>query len=159
MSNCLSMERSPYDGAVPSGNSVAALVLSRLSRLTGEMRWRKAVDLQLSWPAGAARDYPAGHGFTMLSFLDELWPAAELVVAAREPPEELRDFLQGAPRLGLTVLLKTGENADALAALVPFTRDYPVPEQGTQYYLCRDGACARPVERIPELTALFAHGI
>ena len=53
----LTRTKEAYDGAMPSGNSVAALILSRLSRLTGERRWREAADLQLSWLAGAARYY------------------------------------------------------------------------------------------------------
>lgn len=89
----------------------------------------------------------------MLVFLEELWPSAELVVAAQEIPEELRAFLREKPHPGLTVLVKTPENAGALA-VAPFTKDYPVPEQGVRYYLCQNGACAQPVYRISELKAL-----
>ena len=147
----LTRTKEAYDGAMPSGNSIAALVLFRLSRLTGEMRWREAADLQMSWLAGAAEGYPAGHSFAMLACLEELWPTAELVITAQKPPEELRGFLREAPRLGLTVLVKTQENAGTLAALAPFTKDYPIPAQGAQYYLCQGGACAQPVDSIPEL--------
>ena len=153
----LTRTKETYDGAMPSGNSVAAMVLSRLSRLTGEQRWREAADLQLSWLAGAARDYPAGHSFAMLAFLEELWPTAELVATAQEPPEELRIFLRGKPRLGLTVLVKTRSNADALAALALFTKDYPIPAQGARYYLCLGGACAQPVDSISKLENVL-HG-
>ena len=86
-----------YDGALPSGNAVAALVLSRLARLTGELRWRTAADLQLRWLAGAAEDYPAGHSFALLTLLEELWPSAELVCAAGAVPEALRRFLRRSP--------------------------------------------------------------
>lgn len=150
----LTRTKEAYDGAMPSGNSAAALVLSRLARLTGEERWRAAADLQLRWLTGAAGDYPAGHSFAMLAFLEELWPSAELVVAAREAPEELQTFLRETPHPGLTALVKTPENAGALAAAAPFTKDYPIPERGARYYLCRDGACTQPVDRISELEAL-----
>ena len=153
----LTRTKEAYDGAMPSGNSVAALVLFRLSRLTGERRWREAANFQLSWLAGAARDYPAGHSFAMLAFLEELWPTAELVVTAQRPPEELRIFLQGESHPELTVLVKTPENADALAALAQLTKNYPSPAQGARYYLCRNGACAQPVDSIPELETLL-HG-
>ena len=136
---------------------MAAMVLSRLSRLTGDKRWREAADLQLSWLAGAARGYPAGHSFAMLAFLEELWPTAELVVTAQTPPEELQIFLRENSRPGLTVLVKTRPNAGALAALAPFTKDYPIPMQGMRYYLCRDGACAQPVDSILKLEPLL-HG-
>ena len=135
-----------YDGAMPSGNSVAALVLSRLARLTGEARWRAAAGLQLAYLAGAVRAYPAGYGFAMLAFLEELWPSAELVCAAQAVPEELTALLREASRPELTVLVKTPETAEALAELAPFTRDYPLPEAGARYYLCRNGTCAQPVD-------------
>ena len=151
----LTRTKEAYDGAMPSGNSMAALVLPRLARLTGEGRWREAAELQLSWLAGAAQDYPAGHSFAMLAFLEELWPTMELVVTAQGTPEELQIFLRENPRQSLTVLVKTRSSADMLAAAAPFTRDYPVPEQGARYYLCRNGACAKPVDSISELEPLL----
>ncbi len=151
----LTRRKEAYDGAMPSGNSAAAVVLSRLARLTGERRWRGAADLQLAWLAGAAEDYPGGHCFAMLAFLEELWPSAELVVAARAIPPELWDFLREEPRPELTVLVKTPEQEAALSALAPFTQAYPIPQQGVQYYLCRGGACTQPVDSIGALRALL----
>ena len=151
----LTRTKEAYDGAMPSGNSVAALVLSRLARLTGEERWRAAGDIQLRWMAGTAGDYPAGHSFAMLAFLEELWPSEELVAAAQKVPEELRVFLRETPHPGLTVLVKTTKNKNTLAATVPFTGDYPIPEKGTRYYLCQGGTCSQPVDRISELKALW----
>ena len=140
-----------YDGALPSGNAVTALVLSRLGRLTGEEKWRQATQLQLRYLTGAIRTYPAGHSFTLLTLLEKLWPTAELICAAQAVPEELKDYLRRQPRQGLTVLVKTPENADALAELSPFTANYPVPEEGTRYYLCSGGTCRQPVSSIEKL--------
>ena len=79
------------------------------------------------------RTYPAGHGFAMLVFLEELWPSAELVCAARTMPEELAAFLREASRPELTVLVKTPETAKPLEELAPFTEAYPIPETGVRY--------------------------
>ena len=143
--------REIYDGAMPSGNAAAALVLSRLSRLTGEERYRRAAGRQFRYLAGNMADYPAGHCFSLLAMLEELWPTAELVCAARKTPEELVSFLRREPRRNLTVLVKTPENGGRLAALAPFTADYPCPASGAAYFLCRDGACRRPADSIEEL--------
>lgn len=147
----LTRTKEAYDGAMPSGNSVAALVLSRLSRLTGESRWRDAADLQLSWLAGAVQDYPAGYSFAMLAFLEELWPSAELVAATRKVPSEWKDFLKKISRPRLTILVKTPESAGILENLAPFIRNYPIPEQGARYYLCQGETCTPPVDSIAEL--------
>lgn len=140
-----------HDGALPSGNSVAGLVFSRLARLTGERQWRDAAQLQFSYLAGSSQSYPSGHSFTMLALLEELWPTTELVCCSSSLPQELISFLRQEPRTGWTVLLKTQENQQALSVLAPFTRDYPIPEQGAQYYLCQNGSCHSPVSSISQL--------
>ena len=151
----LTRKKEAYDGAMPSGNSVAALVLSRLARLTGETRWQNAADLQMTWLSGAVEHYPAGYSFAMLALLEKQWPTAELVVASQATPSELQAFLRKNAPLNLTVLVKTAESADVLSDLAPFSQHYPIPKQGTQYYLCRSGACAPPVDNTEELEALL----
>lgn len=144
-----------YDGALPSGNAVAALVLSRLARLTGEKRWREAADCQFRYLAGAVQDYPAGHGFTLMALLEELWPSAHLICVDERVPEDLTAFLREKSRPGLTVIVKTGENKTRLTQLIPSLAAYPIPAEGSRYYLCRDGACASPVETTKQLTRLL----
>lgn len=146
-----------YDGAMPSGNSAAALVLSRLARLTGEIRWQEAAELQLSYLAGAIQSYPAGYSFALLALLEELWPTAELICAAKTLPHDLTDFLRKHFG-GLTVLVKTPADKAQLAALAPFTSAYLIPEEGVRYYLCHGKTCARPVETLEELETLMECG-
>ena len=47
------------------------------------------------------------------------------------------------------------ETAKPLEELAPFTEAYPIPETGVRYYLCRNGACARPVDSISEVRRLL----
>ena len=136
---------------MPSGNAVAALVFSRLSRLTGELRWQEAAETQLSYLSGAAAQYPSGHSFTMLALLETLWPTAELICTGQDVPLGLLDWLRESPRFDLSVLVKTAENAEALSAVAPFTKDYPLPDHGERYYLCQNGSCAAPVDDLAKL--------
>lgn len=151
----LTRTKEVYDGAMPSGNAAAVLVLSRLARLTGEVQWQEAARLQVSYLAGATKESPAGHSFTMLALLEELWPSAELVCTGQEVPGELLDLLRQEPWIGLSVLVKTPENQEALSALAPFTAAYPVCHEGVRYYLCRNGACSKPTDSIEELKLLM----
>lgn len=144
----LTRKRDPYDGAMPSGNSVAALVLLRLGRLTGEPKWESAADKQLRYLAGAAEGYPAGLTFGLLAIHESLEPTAELICCAETMPPELPDWLRTNGRPGLSVLLKTPEAAAALERLAPFTTDYPIPGNGALYYLCKNRTCDRPVDSI-----------
>ena len=151
----LTRSKEVYDGAMPSGNAVAALVFSRLARLTGETKWREAPRLQLSYLSAAVEAYPVGHSFTMLTLLEELWPSMELVCTADRVPAELTAFLRRNPHPEMSVLVKTPENQDRLSALAPFTQAYPVSSHETLYYLCQNGACSQPVSNISELESLI----
>lgn len=135
-----------YDGAMPSGNSVAAMVLKTLASLTGEPEWQAAADRQLSFLAGEIGEYPSASSFGVLAMMDALYPHRELVCVASDGlPSELKEYLENHPADNLHVLMKTKENIEALAECAPFTKDYPIPEQGEMYYLCENGACKAPV--------------
>lgn len=141
-----------YDGAMPSGNSVAAMVLQTLASLTGERSWQAAADRQLSFLAGEIGEYSSASCFGVLAMMDALYPHRELVCAASDGlPGELAEYLKEHPADDLQVLLKTRENAETLAECAPFTKDYPIPEQGSMYYLCEGGACKAPVSEFSKL--------
>lgn len=141
-----------YDGAMPSGNSVAAMVLQTLASLTGERSWQAAADRQLSFLAGEIGKYPSASCFGVLAMMEALYPHRELVCATSDDlPDELKDYLRSHPADDLQVLLKTKENAETLAECAPFTKDYPIPEQGSMYYLCEGGACKAPLSEFSKL--------
>ena len=137
-----------YDGALPSGNSVAAMVLQKLATLTGEMKWQNAAERQMKFLAATIGQDPASSCFGVLAMMDALYPHRELVCAAQDGlPDELLQYLKENTAEDIRVLLKTKTNAGLLSQCTPFTRDYPVPETGATYYLCENGACKAPSSR------------
>ncbi len=142
-----------YDGAIPSGNSVAAMVLQRLAALTGETKWQDAAQRQMSFLAASIGEYPASSCFGVLAMMDALYPHRELVCTVKDGlPDELLQYLKENPAEDIQVLLKTESNAEALAQCAPFTQDYPIPKTGAMYYLCENGACKAPVKSFLELS-------
>lgn len=141
-----------YDGAIPSGNAVSAMVLHKLAALTGETKWATVAQRQMRFLANAISEYPGSSCFGILAMMDALYPHRELVCAASDGiPEDIRKYLREHPAYDLEILLKTEENADILSQCAPFTGDYPIPKQGEMYYLCEDGACKAPVHAFTEL--------
>lgn len=144
-----------YDGAIPSGNSVAAMVLQRLASLTGDKKWEAAARRQMQFLADVVFDYPASSCFAMLAMMNFMYPHRELVCTAKSGvPTELMAYLRAHPADNLQILLKTTENAEQLSQCAPFTVNYPIPEQGKMYYLCEDGACKPPVSDFSKLNLL-----
>lgn len=63
-----------YDGAIPSGNSVAALILGRLAKFTKEPHWEEISKDQLAFLSGETGDYPPGYCFALIAMLERLHP-------------------------------------------------------------------------------------
>jgi uncharacterized protein len=152
--------RESYDGALPSGNSVAALNLLRLARLTGQGELEERGRALLAAFAGDVRSAPAAHT-QMLAALDfALGPSFELVLVG---PAEQSDVRVARAALGRTfapravLLLRGAEGTDSLDELAPFSADQASLGGRATLYLCRDFACEAPttdLERV--LTALRA---
>lgn len=141
-----------YDGALPSGNSVAAYVLSRLYHLTGEIRWQNILEKQISYLSQEVRQSPASYCFSLLALQSVLYPSTEIVCVTDEG-DCLRGLkeLQKEMRPDCSVILKTLENEKIMSDTVPYTRDYPIPSAGIKYYVCRGGSCMQPVDRMENL--------
>ena len=70
-----------YDGALPSGNAVAALVFIRLAAITGQAEWNRERDRQLAFLAGMVAEQPLGHGMALAAMLEAFFPEDTLVCA------------------------------------------------------------------------------
>ena len=142
-----------YDGALPSGNSAAALVMRALAFLTGEDCWRRAFDLQSAFLSKEARQYPAGHSFFLWQMTQELADRGQLIcVCSGSSAFDLQDLWQ----FDLDILVKTEDDAASIEEAAPFLKNYPIPFSGTDYYLCRNHGCSRPVKTLAELKKLLA---
>lgn len=137
-----------YDGAMPCGNSVAALVLGRLFKLTGEIRWQQAYDKQMRFLTANIQSRVVGHSFSLFAMTEAVYPSYELVCACAEGygDDSALNALKGSQIPNLTVLVKTNDNAKNLSPLAPWTANYPVPKDGIMYYLCKGGACDVPTD-------------
>ena len=90
--------------------------------------------------ASEAETFPSGYSFSLLAFEDMLTTGTELVcVSGREEvSEELRELIRKESRRQLSVLFKCPANEKKMAELAPFTKEYPIPESGEKYYLCKN---------------------
>ena len=81
----------------------------------------------------------------------------QLVITAKKEslPEEFLELLSRRQMTDLTVLVKTERNKDMLAAIAPFTKEYPVLPDKISCYLCRGRACQAPVFDAESLEALL----
>lgn len=121
-----------YDGALPSGNSLMAYNLVRLSLLTGAEKYRVLAERQLDFLAAEAAEAPAGYAMFLTALLEYQEPPAVVTIV----PDEKTD----CSRLPLAL------PADAAAVLLQRpSAEYPLHNGKTTYYVCKNHSCLPPV--------------
>ena len=139
-----------YDGAIPSGNSVAGYVLQKLAHITADKKYQQYADRQLSFLAGQIKDYPAGHCFALIALLQALYPSKEIVcvTSENEDHEELTNYLSEHFAPNTVVLLKSEQNTKDLTQMIDYIKDYNVINNKTTYYMCEAHTCNNPTNHL-----------
>lgn len=148
----ISRPKELYDGAIPSGNSVATYNLARLAKLTGKTELQELADRQFDYIASNLQDYPAGYSFALIACMTELYPSREVVCTVDDENEmkSLRTILGRHFLPNTTVLVKNNRNAEKLGEIAEFTQEYEISAQPS-YYICENNSCSPPIHSLQEL--------
>ena len=137
-----------YDGAVPSGNSVTAVNLVRLARLTGNNELEERCREHISAFSEALKKAPSGTAY-MLGALDFLLgPANEIVIVGQRGEPLVEKVLQKLrtdyfPSIAVILKSETG-NGCKLAELAPYSAGMIRSGDNPVVYVCRNFACSLP---------------
>ncbi len=132
--------KSDYEGAEPSGNSVAALNLLRLAGLTGDEAYRARAEETLRAFGPRLERFPPAMPLMMCAVMDHLAPPRQVVVAAGADREQAETLWREVNRCFLPHTTLFGPNAPrprALAGMKPVNGRSAV-------YVCRNFACHAP---------------
>ncbi|NYE58424.1 thioredoxin domain-containing protein [Carboxydothermus ferrireducens] len=145
-----------YDGAVPSGNSVAALNLLRLGRVLGEDEFLQKAEEILSAFAGKVSEMPSAYSFFLQAYLFYLGPVKEIVIAGEPDGEDTRAMLEkiNLAYLPNSVLLfhPIGGAGQEIREIIPHIADKKslIGERAT-VYVCENFSCKAPVVEVEML--------
>jgi uncharacterized protein YyaL (SSP411 family) len=144
-----------YDGAIPSGNSIAMLNLLRLMHLSGKSELEEwAWDLARSF--AAAGELPMGHSMLLCSLDYALGPASEIALVGSLQDAGIIAMLQAIRSRFLpnkSIVLVCGEEIGEIA---PFTKNLAQVEGKTTAYVCIDHVCSLPATSPEKMMKLFA---
>lgn len=144
-----------FDGAAPSGNSVAAVQLMRLARLAGNMEFERTAEK--TWEAFSAsiEQAPTAFGHLMQGLVLFHGDRKEVVIRPAQDDEAFRvkTYIQRAFHPEVTSVV--AEEDTDLSRAAPFAEDYPVQDGKTTIYVCRDFSCHAPVHSTESMKYLF----
>jgi hypothetical protein len=130
-----------YDGAEPSGNSVAALALLRLAAITGRAEFWDAAEKTLRLFSRRLREFPQAVPYLLLALDFYLTEPRRAVIAGPPGHPQTLALLRAVHSVyqpGKVVLGHAG-------SVEPFTKTLPEKE-ASLVYLCTGAACQPPTD-------------
>jgi uncharacterized protein YyaL (SSP411 family) len=147
-----------YDGATPSGNSVAALVLLKLGRLTADRQLGELGRRALEGFVQTVGHAPFNSPQMLIAWDFALGPTKEIVIAGGPSAPLTAKMVRALhdrflPRT-VTVMHSVGPDQKAIEALVPYVKAQSPLSDTPTVYVCENDICNLPttdLERLAEL--------
>jgi uncharacterized protein YyaL (SSP411 family) len=157
----IAREKPAYDGAEPSGTSVAILNALRLATFTSDDRWRAVAERAFASVAGPLGSNPLAltEALVALDFAADEPREIAIVTASGAPPAAAEPLLAVLRRTFVPnrALAAAAEpDLPALARLAPFVADKVALDGRPTAYVCVRGRCELPVTDPEALAAQLA---
>jgi uncharacterized protein YyaL (SSP411 family) len=148
-----------YDGAYPSGNSVAALVLLSLARMTGKTEFEeKTAQLMHAFAIKVARS-PSAHTQLLTALDFALGPSSEVVVVgdpANEDTLELLRTVRGRFLPRKIVLFRSSiDKSPEITELASFTENMQGERTRATVFICRNQVCNLPTTNVHKMLEML----
>ncbi|HAR63861.1 MAG: thioredoxin domain-containing protein [Candidatus Margulisiibacteriota bacterium] len=148
-----------YDNAIPSGNSVAMLVLIMLSRMTGDVSLEdKAHEIPMTF-SKKIKQTPAAYTQFMIAKAYEEGPSYEIVIVgdpSSPATEEMIAIVHQEYISNRVVLFRLSEGAkDEILSVAPYLAEYKSVNGKSTVYICKNYTCQSPVTEIQDMLRLL----
>ena len=148
--NLIAREKPNYDGAEPSGNSVAVLNLLRLEAYILDDRFRKRSEKALTAFLGTSSPNPLALSEMLLAldfYLDTCRQIIIITPQGRKTDAEpfLTEFRnQFIPNRTLTIVSE--EELQSCSSIIPGIQEKSAIDGKTTAYVCKNGTCQLPAQ-------------
>lgn len=154
----ISRQKEVYDGAIPSGNSVAMLNLLRIGRITGDPSYDEmAARLSMAF-SQAVEQAPMAYT-QLLSGLDfAIGPSYEVVVAGDPAAQDTKEMLSAIRKKytpSKVLLFKGTGDAPGITAIADFTKGQSALNGKATAYVCLDHVCNLPTTDLKKALELL----
>ncbi len=126
-----------YDGAIPSGNSVMAYNLVRLYQVTEKDEYKELLKKQIAFMCDKANNYPSGNSMFLIAMMLYENPMPHITIALKEH----------------SILTQIREKLPFMANVLTVTenKEYPLLNNQTTFYVCKNHNCLPPTNAIETL--------
>ena len=143
-------EKELYDGAIPSGNSIAALDLLRMGRLTARPEWEQKAEQLLKVFSREIAAVPIAYAQILIALDFALGPSREIVLAGQKDDPRTEAMVQTVYERFMpnkvVILRPVNAQAKEILAVAPFVKDQNMISGKTTAYVCENYHCLFPTD-------------
>jgi hypothetical protein len=144
-----------YDGAIPSGNSVMALNLLRLGKVTGDAKYLDAAKALFSAFSGFLENNPQAAEVLLHALFFSLSSPAEIVICGEKSDPRTQALIKEINRrfLPSAVLLFRDPHKpnEELLKIAPFLKNQGMANGMPTVFICRNQTCEKPENSVQAL--------
>lgn len=147
-----------YDGALPSGNSVALMNLVRLARFTGNSHLESQAWSLVSAFLGIIGGEPVDHTLFLSAYGMLTNPSQEIVIVGKAKAEDTEEMLRTCAQCylpGAVVLFISDENVSDVVEVAPFVKDFTSLQGRATAYICSNFTCHTPTTDTREVLRIL----
>lgn len=148
-----------YDGAIPSGNSMAALALLRVGRLTQSTELEQRAQTLFGTFGQVVQPRPSAYSQLLIALDFAIGPSREIVLAGDPAAPASLEMVKTIYKTFLPNMVVAfhpeGEEGQAIEALAPYLKFQTAQEGKTTAYVCENYACRMPVTDTGRLSELL----
>jgi uncharacterized protein YyaL (SSP411 family) len=148
-----------YDGAIPSGNSVAMLNLLRLARITGNHDFEEKAARIGRVFATDVRQSPFAYTQLMVALDFAIGPCYEVVIVGDPQSDDTKEMLDAIRRpfipRKVVMLHKSEQESADIEHIAPFTKNLTSIDGKATGYVCLNYECKRPTTDTRAMLELF----
>ncbi|KEI10174.1 hypothetical protein Z957_00130 [Clostridium sp. K25] len=143
-----------YDTAIPSGNSVAAMNLIKLSKITGDNSLGEKAYKMFQGFGGNIKESLQSHSIFLISYMNYIKPSRQIVIASEKEDRLFKEMIKEVNKrfMPFTIILLNDGN---LENIVPFIKDEKKIDNKTTAYICENFSCNKPVYNIEDFIKLI----
>jgi uncharacterized protein len=137
-----------YDGALPSGNSIAALNLYHIGRITGIMGYEGQAEDIINLSSGQVRRTPQAFSMLLCALDFELGPTYEIVIVGRPSADDTQEMLKEIRSRfipnKIVVVKPTGHDSPDIVHFADFIKAQTSIGGKATAYICHNQTCDLP---------------
>lgn len=143
-----------YDTAIPSGNSVTAMNLIKLSKITGDNSLGEKAYKMFQGFGGNIKESLQSHSIFLISYMNYIKPSRQIVIASEKEDRLFKEMIKEVNKrfMPFTIILLNDGN---LENIVPFIKDEKKIDNKTTAYICENFSCNKPVYNIEDFIKLI----